>query len=83
MDKAKIIELENFIFQSRSKVGTAAGMMSDFIGVMIGVKAVAIDCFTAEEFSGLDFERLVDLLSQVGLKPLFFRRDYVYKGNLT
>lgn len=83
MDKAKVIELENFIFQSRSKVGTAASMISDFVGVMIGVKPVASEYFTAEEFSELDFEHLINLLNQVGLKPLFFKRDYVYMGKLT
>lgn len=83
MNKLEIIELENFVFQNKSKVSTATSMMSDFIGVMIGVKTVASECFTAEEFSGLDSERLIDLLNQVGLKSLFFRRNYVYKGKLT
>ena len=82
MDREIIAKLENYIFEHKNKPGTAAGMMTDYIGVMIGVKPAAVNYFNAEELSGVDLIEFNELLNRAGLKALFFRQDYVKMGKL-
>lgn len=49
MDKDVIIELEEFIFQTKKKSDNAARMMADIIGVVIGLKSAMMGSFELDE----------------------------------
>lgn len=83
MDREKIIELENFIFEHHTKAKIAASAMADFMGVVIGVKPSAITDFEIEKIANVNPEEIIELLSRVGLKALFFTHEYVSMGRPT
>lgn len=82
MDRGKIIELENVIFEHHAKAKVAANAMADFMGVIIGVKPAAITYFEIEDFVNIDSEKIIELLDQIGLKALFFAYEYISMGQL-
>ena len=68
MNQEIITKLEDYIFKYKIKPSTAASMMADLIGVMIGIKPSAIGHFEAEEFSNIDPDEIFELLNQAGLR---------------
>ena len=76
MDKITIIELEKLIFQIKKKPEGAARMMADIIGVLIGVKPVALGIVDSDEIPELRTRiQLKEYLEKLGLKALFFGRN--------
>lgn len=83
MDREKIIELENFIFEHHTKAELAASAMADFMGVIIGVKPAAVTDFEIEKIANVNPEEIIELFGRVGLKALFFTHEYINMGRPT
>lgn len=83
MNKEVITDLENYIFEHKNNPYVAAGMMADYLGVMIGVKPSATNHFDATELINIDLIEFNELLGRAGLKAIFFKQDWIDMGKLT
>lgn len=82
MDKQSILNLENYIFEHKRKPSVAAHMMADIMGVIIDVKPCAFCDFSFDEMKNIDPDEILTLLDSLGLKALFFKKSYYFKGEI-